>query len=55
MTMQDMLNDLIDKGLITPPTPDAVPHDSNNFPYTQTIRTYSLDLRNSEKDKTKDA
>ncbi len=45
MTMQDMLNDLIARRLITPALPNTIPHNPSNFSYIPTKTIYSLDLR----------
>ncbi len=55
MTMQDMLNDLIARGLITQPTPDAMPQNPDDFSYVPTITTYRTDFKDSVENEGKDA
>ncbi len=55
MTMQEKLNNLIDKGLITSPTPSTIPHNPDNFSYVPTITTYSTNTDDSNENNAKDA
>ena len=44
MKMSEMLNELIERGLVSTPTQNAVPQIPDNYLYIQTTMTYGVNL-----------